>query len=178
MDIGAVGIQPGGIHPASRLQQFFHTIMPLLRCMEFIPQGQHDKGGMVGQHPQNPCELCPVIRNAFLRLKSVPRIPVGQFRLHQHPQPVCRQKGSLRRTVGMETHTVDTIGLVGGQDFHPFVHSHGAIPGFRINGTVCLTAQENPSAVQYQPSLAVCAKIPDTESYALLRAERLTFVFP
>ena len=103
-----------------------------------------------------------VIGAGFVGGEGVLRIPVGQFGLHQHAQPVRGGKGGLRGAVAVKAHAVDAVGAVSAENVPPGVHGHGAIARFREHGAVGFTAQENAAAVQGEAA-AERLKVADAE---------------
>ena len=163
MHVRAVGIEPCPVQVSGLVQKLRHPFMSLPGSMELISKGQHHKGRMICQHPDDLAKLALIIGKALLRLKGIPGIPVGKFRLHQYAHLIRRKKSGLRRTVGMKPHTVNPVGFVGFQYVRPFLHGHGTVSRLRKLRTVRLASKKNCPPVQRQPSICSRREIPDSK---------------
>ena len=136
MRIRGIRIQPRGILCPRALQHFPHSPVSLFPGMQFIAEGQHDKGRMVGEHVQRPVQFIQVVCILCVIFERIARIPAGQFRLHEHAQTVCRSERGFRRHMRVEAHAVDAVASVGSEDPVPGSQIHWLIAGLRKNRTV------------------------------------------
>ncbi len=153
--------------------------MPGFSGAQLVSKCQHHKGGMICQHENRLFQLRLIIGKGVLRLKGVFRVPVGKLRLHHHTQLIRRGKSRFRGTVGVEAHTVDTVGFVGFQNRPPFLLRHGRAPGLREFPAVCLAAEKESPSVDCKTPFSVIAEIPHAKGNPFLRKAgklRLKFI--
>ena len=165
MYVGPVRVQPRAVQSARLLQHTAHPLTPRLAGTQFIAKGKHNKRGMIGQPADRQGKLLLVIGKALPGLKGVIGIPVGQFRLHHHTEPVSRRKRRFRWAVRVETDAVNSISLVSIQNVRPFIFRHRRISGFREFRAVCLASQENGSPIKSESSLSIIPEVPHTEGH-------------